>query len=81
MIDDRIAYSFIIFSPLFEMTISHIATCSPSGILAVQVRHETLMDRISVYFCEHVREFDDQSLALFSIGPESNGLMLYPSAK
>ena len=67
------------FSPLFEMNTSNIATCSPSGILAVQVRHETLMDRISVYFCEHVREFDDQSLALFSIGPESNGLMLYPS--
>lgn len=31
--------------------------------LDAKVRYEKLMDRIAVHFCEHVREYSDQSLA------------------
>ncbi|CAK9090826.1 unnamed protein product [Durusdinium trenchii] len=45
----------------------HWATLSYS--LAVnQVRHERLMDRIAIHFCEHIREFDERSISMLAWG-------------
>ncbi|CAJ1363705.1 unnamed protein product [Effrenium voratum] len=46
---------------------SHWATLAYS--LAInQVRHEPLMDRIALHFCEHIREYEDQSLQMTLYG-------------
>lgn len=50
-----------------QMEHTHWATLSYSLALN-QVRYEKLMDRIALHFCEHIREFTDQSISMLLWG-------------